>query len=754
MMNEGSMTQENKAQSKSLLAKLLATEDITMQRSATEKTASFDIKNRVLYLPVWAGISNDLEDMLVVHEVGHALDTPLEAWKTAIKDITTKVYGKINTNNERSVKSFLNIVEDARIDKRQKRRYPGSRRNYLIGYKELIERDFFGTAKRDINSFTFIDRLNIYFKGGVAMDINFSNEEKVWISRAGNTETFEDVIKLTEEILVYCKSKGEETSENLFADKSMELSDDGDDDGDYEAIEGDGDADDDDDDDSEKSSGDEDDTEGSNSSDEESEDDEEGDKQGKTGHDGASVADEVVPQSETEQAWQEKQNQLVSDDSTEYVYVTVPKPIMKNIVDDYKVFLTANQGYYKTQYGFNYSSDWHKSIPADVAKFRTEENSAISFMVKEFEMKKSADIFSRISIAKTGVLDTNKIHSYKYNDDIFRRQTVVPSGKNHGFVMVLDWSGSMTTNIGDTVKQLITLTLFCKRVQIPFEVYMFRDLCRSDAPGSCFSTETNDLNMSDFRMRNILSSRMNSSELNEAYIILWAMSRHQSPKDPMSGTPLNQAIVATEYLVKQFKDRTKVQIVNTIFLTDGGSNNIAGIVGRNYDSNWDIKTGKVKKISYVFQDKITKKDYYFTKRYDNDNRLNGEEVTSNLLRILKDRTGCNLIGFYLYEYSSFKNVLSAFYGYGSIDETFRNKLQKSWSENKFVPVSNYGYDDYYVLNAKEMRGANKNVLSVDSSMSKAKIAKSFMTFSEKKSLNRVLLQRFISKIAVEKRRAG
>ena len=741
------MTQENKAQSKSLLAKLLATEDITMQRSATEKTASFDIKNRVLYLPIWTGISNDLEDMLVVHEVGHALDTPLEAWKNAIKDVTTKVYGKANPNNERSVKSFLNIIEDARIDKRQKRRYPGSRRNYLIGYKELIERDFFGTAKRDINSFTFIDRLNIYFKGGVAMDINFTNEEKVWISRAGNTETFEDVIKLTEEILIYCKSKGEENSTTNKVSQQIE------DEEDYEDGEGYDDADDDEDEDADE----DDEVKGTNSSDEESEDDEDGengDEQGKTGNDGESVADEVVPQSETEQAWQEKQNQLVSDDNTEYVYATVPKPIMKNIVDDYKVFLKANQGYYKTQYGFNYSSDWHKSIPADVAKFRTEENSAISFMVKEFEMKKSADIFSRISVAKTGVLDTNKIHSYKYNDDIFRRQTIVPAGKNHGFVMVLDWSGSMTTNIRDTVKQLITLTLFCKRVQIPFEVYMFRDLCRSDVLNPCFSTETNDLNMQDFRMRNILSSRMNSSELNEAYVILWAMSRHASPKDPMSGTPLNQAIVATEYLVKQFKDRTKVQIVNTIFLTDGGSNNIAGIVGRKNDSNWDIKTSKPKKISYVLQDKVTKKDYYFTKRYDNDNRLNGEEVTNNLLRILKDRTGCNLIGFYLYEYSSFKNVFNSFFGYDNIDNVFRDKMQKSWSENKFVPVSNYGYDDYYILNAKEMRGANKNELSVNSSMSKAKIARSFMTFSEKKSLNRVLLQRFISKIAGEKKRVG
>jgi hypothetical protein len=156
----------------------------------------------------------------------------------------------------------------------------------------------------------------------------------------------------------------------------------------------------------------------------------------------------------------------------------------------------------------------------------------------------------------------------------------------------------------------------------------------------------------------------------------------------------------------------------------------------------------------VLQDKVTKKDYYFTKRYDNDNRLNGEEVTSNLLRILKDRTGCNLIGFYLYEYSSFKNVFNSFFGYDNIDNLFRDKMQKSWSENKFVPVSNYGYDDYYILNAKEMRGANKNELSVNSSMSKAKIARSFMTFSEKKSLNRVLLQRFISKIAGEKKRVG
>ena len=105
--------------------------------------------------------------------------------------------------------------------------------------------------------------------------------------------------------------------------------------------------------------------------------------------------------------------------------------------------------------------------------FRNEEQETISFMVKEFEMRKAADTHSRVAISKTGVIDTNKIHSYKYNDDIFRRLTTLPQGKNHGFVMFMDWSGSMRTDLKNTMKQLFSLVMFCKRVQIPFEVYPF-----------------------------------------------------------------------------------------------------------------------------------------------------------------------------------------------------------------------------------------------------------------------------------------
>ena len=189
---------------KSLLAKLLATENITVQKNPALKTAMFDLRNRVLMLPVWQGISNDLEDLLLVHETGHALDTPdAETYKKTSEDIAARAFPgeKISDTLARTVQGFLNVIEDARIDKRQKRRYPGCRRNYLIGYKELVERDFFGTAKRDINSMNFIDRLNMYFKGGnIHYNITFSPEEKVMLKKVENAETWDEVVSLTEEI--------------------------------------------------------------------------------------------------------------------------------------------------------------------------------------------------------------------------------------------------------------------------------------------------------------------------------------------------------------------------------------------------------------------------------------------------------------------------------------------------------------------------------------------------------------------------
>lgn len=734
------MTQAT-AQSKSLLAKLLATENITMQQSLKAKTASFDIKNRTLTLPIWQNISNDLQDMLVVHEVGHALDTPLDGWIKATERIATTIYGKATFENKNAVKSFLNIVEDARIDKRQKRRYPGSRRNYINGYKELIDRDFFGTANREINSYSLIDRINIYFKGGVSMGIKFSAEENAWVKKVGETETFSDVVEVAEKLFAYCKEKGEEQQKNTdnetltYDDEDSYEYDDGDDydDDDYEEVKGKKDSDD----DGEDGDEGEDDVDSAVSKETEKKDP----------SSTSNVKNEdFIPEAKTEEAWQKKQRDLASDDAIEYMYLGIPKVIMENIVVDYKTFLKKNANYYK---GHLYYSDAEKlKYKNALISFRKDDNITISYMVKEFEMRKAADIFSRISIAKTGVIDTNKIHSYKYNEDIFRRQSVVPTGKNHGFVMVLDWSGSMLYNLKETIKQLISLTSFCKRVQIPFEVYSFRDGSSRDAnqKGS-FEFVNNDMIFSDFKMTNVLSSRMSMSELTKAYELLWMMSLVQSPNEPMGGTPLNAAIIATEYLVKMFQSRSKVQIVNTIFLTDGDSIPVSNIYGMSeYSLRYD-HNGKKRKLVYILQDKVMKKDYHLS----SDLSASSKSITINLLKILKDRTQCNLIGFYLHGRSSFQGVYSDFFGYDIIDTKFKDTMKKSWNEDKFMPVSNHGYDDYYIINSSAMKYSSDDKLNIQNDMSNAKIAQAFRKFSEKKSVNRVLLQRFITKIASEKK---
>ena len=64
-------------QNKSQLAKLLATENIEVQENAVQ-TASFDVKDRILTIPIFKEEqkSKHVYDMLVGHEVSHALHTP------------------------------------------------------------------------------------------------------------------------------------------------------------------------------------------------------------------------------------------------------------------------------------------------------------------------------------------------------------------------------------------------------------------------------------------------------------------------------------------------------------------------------------------------------------------------------------------------------------------------------------------------------------------------------------------------------
>ena len=188
---------------KSTLAKLLAEEDIFVVHKKMD-TAYFNAKSRELGLPIWKDeeMTKDIYDLMVCHEIAHALWTPLDMLEKA-------QVRKINH-------SFVNIVEDARIERMVQDRYPGSVAVFNRGYRDLTAKDFFGIADKDVSELNLIDRINLFFK---KQKVEFTAEEKVWVKRVAETKTPDDVLDLAEELYAWmAENAPEEESDD---EKSM-----------------------------------------------------------------------------------------------------------------------------------------------------------------------------------------------------------------------------------------------------------------------------------------------------------------------------------------------------------------------------------------------------------------------------------------------------------------------------------------------------------------------------------------------------
>ena len=175
---------------KSNLARLMATENLIIEERNVP-TAGFDIKSRVLIIPTLNGnLTPELYDLLFGHEVGHALETPAEGWHNSVVD------HKVN-------KSILNVCEDVRIEKKIKRRFPGLKPSFVRGYQQLLDMDFFGVKDQNINALNFIDRVNLYTKGGSTQGIEFSQEEQVLLREVESTETWDEVVTVARKIQTF-----------------------------------------------------------------------------------------------------------------------------------------------------------------------------------------------------------------------------------------------------------------------------------------------------------------------------------------------------------------------------------------------------------------------------------------------------------------------------------------------------------------------------------------------------------------------
>ncbi len=746
---------------KSTLAKLLAEEDIFVVHKKMD-TAYFNPKSRELGLPIWKDeeMTKDIYDLMVCHEIAHALWTPLDMLEKAM-------VRKINH-------SFVNIIEDARIERMVQERYPGSVAVFNRGYNDLTGKDFFGIGDKDVAKLNLIDRINLFFK---KQKVEFTTEEMPWVKRIAKTKTPDDVLNLSEELYAWMAENAPE--EDGDDEKMIDGSGNGEsgegeegetsedngpagDDGKKEDGEGNGPAD---------KKGDEDGEDApANGSADDGDNDADGDAknekvEGSEVGGVESTGPGSVPKAETDTDVNNAIEKLIDKTAENRTYGRIPA-LNEDLIMPYGEILE------KALPNYAEGGSWVEAMKAEVAAMKGESKKTVAYMAKEFEMKKAADQYARAAVSKSGSLDMGRLHTYKYNEDLFKKVTTLPGATNHGMVMVVDWSGSMYENLSGTLSQLFNLVWFCRRTQIPFEVFAFsdnRDLFVDwSLPNSYEVLEelnnknfkAGDIALRTFKLLNFFSSKMSAKEEIEMMEILWMGTKYYTSRYNreynyttvpapqflnLGGTPLNDAIIAMMEIVPKFKRETGVQKVNTIFLTDGASNRINGV----YEYRLNTKTGDHEKVTASLYDKIVISDPKTFKTYEIDSGRNGD-MTDGLLRILKDRVSdMNLIGFFIA--GSGRS--------GRVDKRTLYYLQSelSWDEireqvtfinkNKFLAIDSKGYDEMYVLPAKGMEVSNEGLSDELVGASKAKLKTAFGKAMSGKIDSRQLLNKFVKLVA-------
>ena len=734
----------------STLAKLIAEEDISVVHKKVP-TAAFDVKRRELILPQWKEMPKTIQDLMTLHEAAHALWTSL---------------GMLEKMRERKIeKSFVNVIEDARIEKMIQNKYAGSRKTFRLGYAQLIARDFFKTQGKNLNLLSLIDRINLHFKK--TPDIQFTPEEQVWVNRVAACNTEDDVLNTAEELYKWMQENPESQEQEQPQSQSDELMEDYCDEWGMESS-----------DETESSDEETEVTEGAEGETEETkesdEDGEEPQKQKTVNARGAGKLDTPITAT-TDDASSESAKEMLDNESPDIGYYQVPKTNLKNIIVSSDEIVKELDQYWSEQSpeAYDKSKTWYQN---DLTKLKLESKKTISYMVKEFEMKKAADQYARASTSKTGKLDLSKVHTYKYNDDLFAKVTTLPGATSHGMVIFLDWSGSMYCNLEGTVKQLYNLVWFCQRVKIPFEVYAFSDYYRragQENAGIDYyqKPKVNDLSLDRLHLLNFLSSNMSATEFNEAILKLHTLvgsithrcrySRRNggrpylpNPRNfDLYGTPLDTAIIAAMDVLPKFKSETGVQKVNTIFLTDGESQRLDGFVEipTEDDDEREYKQGYISpRDDMIVTDPVTgaKLRKTFCKVYNRSEYIiYSQKTTAFYLSLLKQRVpNMNLVGFYIA--GSGKNgtvpkrVLEEKFGY---DCDFK-KIRKELKKNNVAVCKSAGYDEYYILPSMDIDLENKGI-EVEVGASKSALKSAFKKNATSKTVNRPLLNKFIGMVA-------
>ena len=748
---------------KSLLGKLLANEDITI-RVASVQTASFNPKTRTMLIPPWGDVTDDTADLLLGHEVGHALFTPADGWHDAV-------------HNHPFPKSYVNIVEDVRIEKLIQSKYPGLRTNFTNGYKELLSRDFFGTNGTNINTMTFMNRLNVKSKCRDSVEVKFTKEEMVYVNKVYSCETFDDVIEVSNELYVWLKEKNKkaqamneakpdatETCENPAEEGDTDQVED-------EVTEGSNDPEESEEEskagvDDEESEADaeseetETETEDSSADDPDAEKSKEESEGGETGEfeETEEPLDEDVDYTDasTDDEFRNKEDELVDTNNDGMVAKVIHIPTIDKVnaaVVSWELAAETRKERGKTleqyRHGYHHLSDPTDRFFSDEleGEFQEANNSAMesaNALVKEFERKKAAWETQRATESKRGSLNMVKLHQYKFSEDIFLSGLNTPNAKSHGVVALMDFSGSMGSSMGTMISQSYILAVFCKKAGIPFKFHSFTS---GYVNGHNLEKGAED----EFEMKNILmveqfSSDMSMTNLRQAYKILFKTWHRQvfnhsytaAQCDSLGGTPLNISLAMMIPIIDNFKKSFSLQKVSFVTITDGQDQ------GNFLTGQWSVK----KILCYKNKQIISQLG---------SNAVN--PITDRLMKAIQDM-GVKTIGYYIKtctpnKYDLVPLVCASAGDYGErqgqyhANKVLREGARKTFRSNQMVEWHKAGYDSYAFIKGDVDMAANNEEFfgDITSESKKCDINKALQNLGKSKIFARAFAKSFTNVFA-------
>ncbi len=368
-----------------------------------------------------------------------------------------------------------------------------------------------------------------------------------------------------------------------------------------------------------------------------------------------------------------------------------------------------------------------------------ENDMTVSYMVQEFERKKRAALYVRRKTAKTGVIDTNKLVHALYSEDVFKRNTTVPEGKNHGMTFFLDWSGSMTAVTPGTIDQLLNLILFCRRARIAHEGYLFSDRHDSDlkkvkSPSREGFKPYEIMPVPDLSLIQVFSDQMTAAEFLQAVTYLFEIKKRFikgtmqygdggiggiPPALQQHSTPLDSSLIVSAYINDRMRLRCNLEVVKTCVITDGASN--AGLVMMNQNRTTSSMTA-----CETLQDRRTGTILH---------AKNNIRATGMMAELAAKRSNTDFFGFYLIAPNNANSIprLMKSYDFELVDKKV-NPVQE-FTNKKFLVVKNFGFKEYYIINPVQIRRQEINAQNSLSDVMRAR------------SAERVMLNRFIEQIA-------